>query len=455
MLTADCIETAELFIACAKIGAIRVGLNARLAPLEIATLIADSAPRLVMVASGCRALAASLPVLAEAPVFIGFGPDHGFALDYEALIERHRHDGVLAETPAETVMIAYTTGSTGLPKGAVYPHETFLRSILYVSLYEGVMHDSVWLHAMAAAGIPIMHMLRNIFHGATTVIIGAWDPERALFLLERERATNCVLVPTMLNSLLASDSLGKRDTSALRLLGYGASPLPAATIREAMKAFGCPFLQMYGTTELMGMAMMLMPSDHAQGLAGRPEILASAGKALSFVDIRIVDDEGRDVPAGEIGELIIRSEVQFPAYWRAPEKYAETVIDGWLFTGDMARQDPEGYIYLGDRAKFRIKSGGFNVFPTEIENVLADHPAVDEVAVVGLPDDRWGERIHAVITLKPRSEATPQALRDFCRGKIADFKIPKTIDIWPQIPKGPTGKIQKRSILDTYRQSGA
>ncbi|HXP72765.1 MAG TPA: AMP-binding protein [Stellaceae bacterium] len=450
MLTADCIEVAEVFVACAKIGAIRVGLNARLARPEIAALLADSEPHLLFVRRDCLHLIASMQDgRACKPLLIGFGPSHGIATDYEDLVERHRRDGELAQTPSDVVMIAYTTGSTGLPKGAIYPHSKFLTSILYTALYEGIVHESIWLHAMPAAGIPIMHMMRNVFHGGTTVIVGAWDPDRALLLLDRERTTNCVLVPTMLNSLLACESLGKRDVSSMRILGYGASPLPAATIREAMTAFRRPFLQMYGTTELMGMSMMLLPSDHELGLSARPEILASAGKPLSFVDVRIVDDERRDVAAGEIGELIIRSETQFPGYWRAPDKYAETVIDGWLFTGDMARQDQGGYIYLSDRAKFRIKTGGYNVFPTEVENVLALHPAIDEVAVVGLPDDTWGERIHAVVTLKPRAEATPAELRDFCRNKIASFKIPKSVDIWTHMPKGPTGKIQKRAIIDS------
>ena len=452
MLAPDCIETAEIFIACAKIGAIRVGLNVRLAAPEIAALVSDSEPHLLFVRSDHRR--SLTPVESGRPTLIGFGGSHGLDTDYEELIARHRRDGELAQTPADIVMIAYTTGSTGLPKGAIYLHDRFLASILYTALYEGIMQDSIWLHAMPAAGIPIMHMLRNVFHGATTVIVGPWDPDRALLLLERERSTNCVLVPTMLNSLLACESLGKRDVSSMRILGYGASPLPAATIREAMKAFRRPFLQMYGTTELMGMSMMLLPSDHERGLASHSEILASAGKPLSFVDIRIVDDERREVAPGEVGELIVKSETQFPGYWRAPDKYAETVIDGWLFTGDMARRDRDGYVYLSDRAKFRIKTGGYNVFPTEIENVLAQHPAVDEVAVVGLPDATWGERVQAVITLRPRANATPEELREFCRGKIADFKVPKSIDIWSQMPKGPTGKIQKRAIIELLAADG-
>ncbi len=349
-------------------------------------------------------------------------------------------------------MIAYTTGSTGLPKGAVYDHEKMVTSILYIALCEGIDAECRWLHAMPAAGIPIMHMMRNIFHAGATVIVGRWDADRALHLIESERTTNTVLVPTMLNSLLESSLLGRTDVSSMKLMGYGASPLPPATIREAIAAFNRPFLQMFGTTELMGMSMMLLPEDHRLGLAERPEILASAGKPLPYVDVRTVDDEGRILPAGETGELIIRSEVAFSGYWNAPDKDRETIRDGWIHTGDMARLDKAGYVYLSDRMKFRIKSGGYNVFPTEVENVLAEHPAVNEVAVIGLPDKHWGERIHAVVSLFNGASAEPAELQAFCRGKIATFKQPKSVEIWPELPKGPTGKIQKRSIVEFYAQ---
>ena len=210
---------------------------------------------------------------------------------------------------------------------------------------------------------------------------------------------------------------------------------------------------MFGTTELMGMSMILFPSDHELGVTSRAEILASAGKPLPFVDIRIVDDDSRDVAIGGIGELIVRSDVAFSGYWNAPDKDRETIRDGWIYTGDMASLDDDGYVYLRDRAKFRIKTGGYNVFPTEVENVLSEHPAVNEVAVVGLPDPRWGERIHAVVSILAGQAATEDELRAFCRDKIASFKLPKSIEIWPELPKGPTGKIQKRSILDHYAAS--
>lgn len=459
MLSADCIEVAEVFIACAKIGAIRVGLNPRLAPAEIAALLGDCTPGVMIFPAEHRRtvemISEQIAALARAPVLIGFNGAHGCDLDYEEEIAAHRSRQPLEETPHETIMIAYTTGSTGLPKGALYPHARFLQSILYTALNEGLVHDGVWLHAMPAAGVPMMHMMRNLFTAATTVIVGPWDAEKALTLIEREKVTNCVLVPTMLNSLLAVPDLGKYDVSSMQLLGYGASPLPPATIRAAMERFGCPFLQMYGTTELLGMATILFPSDHLLGLKQRPEILSSAGRPLSYVDARIVDEDGQTVKPGDTGEFVVRSDVAFSGYWNAPEKTAEVRLGDWIRTGDLARQDGQGYIYLSDRAKFRIKTGGYNVFPTEIENVLAEHPAVDEVSVFGLPDPVWGDRIEAVVSLKPGAAALPDELRDYCRDKIASFKIPKKIAIWDTLPKGVTGKIQKRTIIDMLADASA
>jgi acyl-CoA synthetase (AMP-forming)/AMP-acid ligase II len=301
---------------------------------------------------------------------------------------------------------------------------------------------------MPAAGVPMMHMLRNMFGGGTCVIVGPWNAPLALELIARERVTNCVLVPTMLASLLTVADVGRVDVSSMRLLGYGAAPLPPATIKEAMATFRCPFLQMYGTTELLGMSNMLFPADHRLGLSTRPELLSSIGRPLSWVDTQIVDEDNCAVKSGEIGELLVRSDVAFPGYWNAPDKTAEAFHGEWVRTGDLARRNEEGYIFLSDRAKFRMKTGGYNVFPTEIENVLAEHPDVHEVAVFGLPDAVWGDRIEAVVTLKPNRSLAPEVLREFCKDKISNFKIPKKIEVWTELPKGSTGKILKRAIID-------
>ena len=447
IVSSDCIEVAEHFIACAKIGAVRVGFNPRLAVAEINALIADCTPRVLIVNAEMDGIRlGALDKLKSPPVTVGFAGTHRCDYDYEELKSRNADSVLLEQTPHEIATITYTTGSTGLPKGAIYPHDKFVNGLLYTALHEGLTHDSVWLHTMAAAGIPLMHMMRNLFHASTTVIVGHWDPEAALALIERECVTNATIVPSMLNSLLKVDRFGRFDLSSMRLLNYGASPMPPAVIRSAIEAIGCPFIQMFGTTELMGMASMLFPSDHQIGLTSRPEILASAGRPVSYVDLRIVDGANEDVVNGEVGELLVRSETSSPGYWNAPVD--ESRSDGWIRTGDLAHRDSDGYLYLKDRLQFRMKSGGYNVFPTEVENVLANHPSIDEVSVFGLPDAQWGDRIEAVVTLKSGATVTGDQLREFCRGKIADYKVPKAIEIWPELPKGTTGKLLKRAIIE-------
>jgi acyl-CoA synthetase (AMP-forming)/AMP-acid ligase II len=451
ILAPDRVEQAELFIACAKVGAVRVGFNYRLAAAELAQLLDDSDPALVFVDP------AESGLLAEALAGAAASPDV-IALDdeYEGLVAEHAAATRLEQTFHELVMICYTTGSTGLPKGALYTHEAVLSSMMRIALCEGASHDDVWLHTMPAGGVPLLHLCRNLFHGSTTVIAGRWDPERALDFIEREGVTISVLVPTMLVGLLeAARGRGGRPGASLRQLEYGAAPLPPAVIREAMAVFGCPFLQMYGTTELTGMASMLFPSDHARGLTTDPEILASAGRPLPYTEVRVVDDDGQDVPRGDTGELIVRSDLVIPGYWRAPEKFGEAVRDGWLYTGDIVRQDERGYLYMGDRKSFRIKSGGYNIFPVEVENALAEHPAVREVSVVGVPDPRWGERVHAVVALREGAAVDAQDLRTFCGTRIGTFKVPKTIEFWDALPRGATGKVLKREIRDRCSQPAA
>lgn len=445
----DSIEVVETIGACAKTGAVRVGLNYRLAPPELGALIDDAGVDQIFVqAELVDGAKEALTRSNRQSRLIGIGDGHDLPDDYEALITEGTADEPLSLSQHERLMICYTTGSTGLPKGAIYPHRQMIESMAAIALSEGATPDDVWLHAMPASGVPIMHLLRNIFHGNKCAIIGEWDAERALHLIERDKCSICVLVPTMLNSLLSSGLIEKYDVSSMRQLGYGSAPIPPATVREAVQAFGCSFLQMYGTTELMGMSMMLTSTDHDLALNADHTCLASAGRPLYFVETRIIDDEGNDLPQGKAGELLIRTPYVIPGYWNQDVKYTETVRDGWLYTGDIASQDGEGYVYLMDRAKFRIKSGGYNIFPVEIENCLAEHEAVDEVSVFGLPDPKWGDRIHATVTLVDGQTATGEDLREFCRGKIANFKIPKDIEIWDSLPKGPTGKIQKREIID-------
>lgn len=311
----DSIEVVETIGACAKMGALRVGLNPRLAPPELAALIADAGLDALFVQADLVAVAqAALQGTDRRPALIGIGQGHGLTLDYETLIAKGATLGRPDPTPGAQLMICYTTGSTGQPKGAIYPHDAMIDSMAAIALAEGAGPDDVWLHAMPASGVPILHLLRNMFHGSRCAIVGDWSAEVALTLIQRERATICVLVPTMLNDLLGSGLIPSFDCSSLRQLGYGSAPIPPATVRAALKAFGCRFLQMYGTTELMGMAMMLTASDHERALKEGHPCLASAGRAMFNIDLRVIDDSGDDLPPDVPGELLIRSPHVIPGY---------------------------------------------------------------------------------------------------------------------------------------------
>lgn len=456
ILSKDSIETVETLIVCAKIGAIRVGLNHRYAPVEISHLIEDAGIDYLFVQSELSGIALNAVEHADRkPKLVGMGAGHDLEHDYERLIAEGRAKGSLVQTPHDVLMICYTTGTTGRPKGAIYRHSKMLESVASISLCEGARSDDVWLHVMPASGVPIFHMLRPLFHGGKCVIADEWNAEKVLALIERERCTMTVMVPTMLMSLLESGLIAKYDCSSMRQINYGAAPMPPAAIRQAMDAFKCRFVQLYGSTELMGMVAMLMHEDHVRALAEGHACLSSVGRPLYHSTMRIVNEQGNDVPIGEPGELLVKTEFIVPGFWNQDIKYAETVQDGWLHTGDIAVQDAEGFFYMRDRAKFRIKTGGYNVFPIEIENVIAEHPAVSNVAVFGLPDSKWGERIHCVATLLPGQNVTGEEIREFCRGRISNFKIPKAVEIWESLPMGATGKILKRRIMEICIEADA
>lgn len=448
-LAKDCIETVETLITCAKVGAIRVGLNHRYAPAELAKLINDSGIGFIVVHAHYLALAEDAISRSDRqPKIICVGTGHHLNADYDRMIASELDKAALRQTPHDTLMICYTTGTTGAPKGAIYPHEKMLESVASIALCEGTRSDDVWLHVMPASGVPIFHMLRALFHGGKTVITDEWNIENILTLIERERCTMTVMVPTMILSLLESGLIPKYDCSSMRQINYGAAPMPPAAIKNALKVFGCRFVQLYGSTELMGMVTMLMHEDHIRGVNDDHPCIASVGRPLYHTQIRIVDETGADVALGEAGELLVKTEFVVPGFWNQNIKYADIVHDGWLRTGDIAVSDAEGYIYMKDRAHFRIKSGGYNIFPIEIENCIAEHPAVSSVAVFGIPDSKWGERVQCVLTVMPGMSVTEDEIKRFCRDRISSFKIPKVVEVWDALPLGATGKILKRQIID-------
>jgi len=293
-----------------------------------------------------------------------------------------------------------------------------------------------------------------IYQGATILLLDGFDPPKWLEAAEKHRVTMCFLVPTMIYALLAEPSLRTRDLSSLRVVSYGAAPMSPARIKEAWQAFGPVLAQGYGAAETTGGVIALSTADHARAMSGeRPELLSSCGRVSCESDVQVLDEAGRPVEGDAIGEICVRGPDVFAGYWRAPELSREVFdAEGWLHTGDLARVDGEGYIYIVDRKKEMLVSGGFNVYPTDVEAVLAQHPAISEVCVIGVPDDRWGETVKAVVVLRQGKQASAEEIMDFCRDLLAGFKRPRSVDFVNALPRNANGKIARKDVREQYWQ---
>jgi acyl-CoA synthetase (AMP-forming)/AMP-acid ligase II len=278
---------------------------------------------------------------------------------------------------------------------------------------------------------------------------GGFDPEAVLDLMATEGITTCQFVPTMINAMLQADSTEKYDLSRFRLLLYAASPMPVELLKKAMKRFKCQFCQLYGQTETGPCTTALRPEDHMlEGSEAQMARLASAGRPIVDYELRIVNEDGNDVATGEVGEIIVRSEAMTIGYWGLPEETAKTIQEGWLYTGDFGKFDDERYVYIVDRKHDMIISGGKNIYPREIEEVIYTHEAVLEAAVIGVPDDYWGESVKAFVVLKNGMKVTEDEIINLCKENIANYKKPRSVEFMHELPKSPTGKILKRVIRE-------
>jgi acyl-CoA synthetase (AMP-forming)/AMP-acid ligase II len=451
-------EIVELECALYKAGMVKVALNARLAPQELADALENAEPAAILAAPEFRgaivAAATSVPALRHLVAFDPAGADDARWLSYEALLagasEEHFHEEM---RPEELAVLHYTSGSTGKLKAAMQTVGNRMASLRKNCM--GRMHagpgDVLLLSGPIthASGMFIQPML---FQGATMLLLEGFKPADYLRAIEQHRVTMAFLVPAMIYALLAEPSLRTRDLSSLRLVSYGAAPMSPARIREAWAAFGPVLAQGYGAGETTGGVVGLSTADHALAIEGdRPELLAACGRPFCESDVQVLDEAGRPVAGDAIGEICVRGPDVFAGFWRAPEQTAAALgDDGWLRTGDLARVDANGYIYIVDRKKEMLVSGGFNVYPSEVESVLAQHPAVYEVCVVGVPDERWGETVKAVVVLRAGAQASDGDLMDFCRGRLADFKRPRSVDFVPQLPKNGNGKLSRKDVREHY-----
>jgi acyl-CoA synthetase (AMP-forming)/AMP-acid ligase II len=419
------IDGVVTYYALAKAGLVRVPLNARETAHELAYKIEDSQAR-ALIHSGQPPAGTELAFAADELPGLIAGADGG-PCDV-------RRD------PEATFRLAYTGGTTGKPKAVVLTSRSELAEVanFLVDLLPDLRPDSVMLHAA-----PITHgsgafFLPHLVKGATNVIVPRFSAGAFLEAAQKHRATTTFMVPTMIAMLLEHPGVADAGLELERLC-YGGAPIASSLLRRGIEVLGPVFTQLYGQAEAPLAITCLQPWEHT------PQRLSSAGKPYTFVEVEVRDDEGRPLGPGGVGEVLTRGPHTMSRYWRRPEATAETVEpDGWLHTGDIGRWDDEGYLHLLDRRHDLIISGGFNVYPREVEDVLLSHPAVVEAAVVGLPDEKWGERVAAAVVTRTPTE--PADVLEFCAGRLAGFKRPRAVEVWPALPVSPVGKSLRREV---------
>lgn len=443
----------EAMLAIVWAGGIAVPLNTRLAAPELAAIAADAAPALLLADSTFSPVAMAL--IKQCPsirgvVFIDEGPVPDGMISYEEMLADPAADA--GRGGGDVAAIFYTGGTTGLPKGVMMTHDNLYINAMNVVGYSGLdetdilLHCGPWFHLAAASRIYTAAVL-----ACRQVILPRFDVDAVFATIARERISAANFVPTMIGMLLRHPDFDVADLSSLRVVSYGGAPMPEAVIVEAMERLPhVRFTQAYGMTELSPVATVLGARDHAAGLKNR-QLLRSGGRAVFNADVRIVDPKWQEVPRGEIGEIVVRGPMVMKGYWGRPDATAEAVRDGWMHTGDAGRMDEAGYVYVEDRIKDMIVSGGENIYSTEVENAICLHPAVDQCAVIGIPDSIWGETVHAVVTVKPGARVTPDELITHCRAQIAGYKVPKSIEIRDEpLPLSGANKIHKIVIRAPY-----
>ncbi len=446
----------ELLIGAMKAGIVLAPVNWRLALPEVAYIIQDSeAPALFFgaeFAAAAHQLAAENPALrlivamegesAEVPSFVAWRnsqPDHppNLAIDENTI-----------------AMQLYTSGTTGNPKGAMLSHRNFL-ALRDAGKYGDTPEWDRWSEKdVALLAMPVFHIggsgwgIYSIYHGAKIVVAREFDPGQIFDFFEKDRISKLFLVPAAMQFMVRHPRARQVDYSSLKYLLYGASPIPTDLLKECIEVFKCGFVQMYGMTETTGTIVVLPPEDHA--LDGSPR-MKSAGKAMLGAEIAILDPEGNRLPPGQTGEIATRSLANMAGYWRLADATEKTLSrDNWLRTGDAGYMDEDGYVYIQDRIKDMIISGGENVYPAEVESAIFGHPAVAEVAVIGIPDEKWGEAVKAVVVRKKDAEVSAEDIIAWARSRIAAFKTPKSVDFIEALPRNGTGKILRRQLREPF-----
>lgn len=443
------IEYVEVVIAIARAGGVLVPLLGALAGSEHAFTVRDSGARFVVALSG-KAIPRAREAAGEAQVLALAAGER--ATDLAALADAQPvRPCAVDRSPSSLAQILYTSGTTGLPKGVTHSNASVAAAMGAWATAFRVGPDDRLLGQLALSHFGGRAMDACWVAGATLVILPAPDPKAMLGAIEQHQVTMVLVIPTLLRTLLDHPDAGAADLSSLRAVVYAAAPAAPALVRRSLERLGPVLYTGFGQTEAYGLNTWMDPLEHVAALEAGGERLASVGReCAAFAQVRILGEDGRELPRGEVGEICVCAPWTTPGFWKRPELDRERLCDGWLRTGDLGRMDAEGYVFLADRKEDKIITGGFNVYPTEVEAALAEHPAVAECAVFAVPDAKWGEAIRAAVTLRPGQRASADDLIAFCKARLARFKVPKAIDLLPELPKSGVGKILRRTLREPF-----
>jgi long-chain acyl-CoA synthetase len=437
----------ELLFGAAKSRRILVPINYRLTVPEVIAIVCDAGAQVLFVGAEFFPIAEAIrehcPTVGEV---ITLGGTHDGWPTYEVWRDQQRAcQPDVAVDPSDDLLLVYTSGTTGRPKGVQLTHANVLQSTpLLVQEYGPSPGDDVALVCM-----PLFHVsgslwgLSCLHASATIVMLRRINPAEVLQTIDTHRISKALLVPAVIRLLLETPDIHSCNLTSLDFVLYGGSPISMPLLRQAMATFKCHFGQVYGLTEATGAITYLSPSDHE---GNDPALLQSCGKPLAHVQVRVLDEAGRELPPGAIGEIVCRSAQTMKGYWNNPEQTAEVLRDGWLYTGDAGYFDSDGYLHVHDRVKDMIVSGGENIYPAELERTLMSHVAVVDVAVIGIPDNRWGEVPLAFVVRKSGCETAAEELIAFCRERMASYKTPKAVTFVDGLPRNAAGKLLKHEL---------
>jgi len=459
-LQVNCNQCVETYFAVAKLGGIYLPLNFRAKEKELAYML--NAAEAVTIVVGDRyvpMIKAIKPEIKSLRHVISIESRQEGLLYYEDIIAKSPSDEVTADIDdKDTTILMYTAGTTGFPKGVMLPHNSFSVYVL-----ENVSPPDPEVEERNILTVPLYHvagiqaMMAAIYGGRTLVMERQFEAKEWMELVQKEKANRAMMVPTMLKMLMDHPDFSKYDLSSLKVITYGAAPMPLPVIKKALEVFpGVGFINAFGQTETASTITSLSPEDHV--ITGTPEEkekklkrLASIGKPMSDIEMKVVDENGKEVPTGVVGEILARGPRVMTGYWRDEEKTKKTIDkDGWVHTSDMGYVDEDGYFFLAGRSSDIIIRAGENIAPEELENVIRDHPKIDDVAVIGVPDETWGEEPLAIVVLKKGQKATPEEVMEFCRQNLSSFKRPRGVIFVDSLPRNPMGKVIKKELREKY-----